>query len=414
MDVWFHRFHNPHLPLPGETFPRGGYVGVPDGYVYYWPHAESWENIPKKGGKAEGRGAEGSSEAGIKTYMSKKLSEVELRQAIAKLVVNCDLPFKIVEAEAKNFIPSRWTVARNTVAFAAAALHAAKAELQGKEGELGCKVWYTIDIWTAPNGKAWLVVTGHWIDESFQLCEAVFEFRELPGRHGAAQIVQIMEDTVVMWGLEGRCLGLTTDNASANIAAYRRLSEEGGGRAFFNSCLHFRCVSHVVNLAVQAGLKVEAIRALLKVLRDMASWVGYSPQGSAAFLGLQRGLNQQARVKKPALKLVQDSPIRWGSTHAMIERFLELENSITVFLASTQGLAKEDKEKVEKMRLSDEQWGMLRELKFFLSPFNKVSKAAEGTAYPTLSMVVPYYNGLIDAMEARLAKGTSALLKPLV
>ncbi|CAI5479296.1 unnamed protein product [Closterium sp. Yama58-4] len=126
-----------------------------DGYVYYWLHAESWPNIPKKGGKAKGRGAEGLSEAGIKGYMSKKLSEVELRQAIAKLVMTCDLPFKIVEAEA---------------------------------------------------------------------------------------IAQIVEDTVVSWGLEGRCLGLTTDNASANIAAYRRLSEEGGGRAFFNSRLHFNRV----------------------------------------------------------------------------------------------------------------------------------------------------------------------------
>ncbi|CAI6001051.1 unnamed protein product [Closterium sp. NIES-64] len=400
--------------LPGETFPRGGYVGVPDGYVYYWPHAEKWPNIPKKGGRAEGRGAEGSGVAGIKTYMSKKLSEVELRQTIAKLVVTCDLPFKIVEAEAvthafcvpsqpslqfrelltlcnqhcgdKNFIPSRWTVARDIVAYAAAALSAAKAELQGKEGDLGCKVSITIDIWTAPNGKAWLVVTGHWIDESFQLREAVLEFRELTGRHGAVQIAQVVEDTVV------------------------------------------RCISHVVNLAVQAGLKVNAVGLLLKVLRDMASWVGFSPQRSAAFLGLQRSLNMQARVKKPALKLVQDSPTRWGSTHAMIDRYLELHHPITVHVHNNhaplmprptthypkQGMSKTDKDKVEKMRLSDEKWDMLKELRTFLSPFNKVSKAAEGTAYPTLSMVVPYYNGLIDAMEARLTKGLSALLNPLV
>ncbi|CAI6008914.1 unnamed protein product [Closterium sp. NIES-65] len=227
--------------------------GMPDGYVYYWPPTEKWPNIPKKGGRAERRGAEGSGVVGIKTYMLKKLSEVELRQAIAKLVVTCD-PLKIVEAEAfrelltlcnqhcgdKNFMPSRWTVARDIVAFAAAALSAAKAELQGKEGELGCKVSMTIDIWTAPNRKAWIVVTGNWIDESFQLREAVLEFRELTGRHGAVQIAQVVEDTVVKWGLERRCMGLTSDNAWANIAAFRRLSEEGGVRRFFNTRLHFR------------------------------------------------------------------------------------------------------------------------------------------------------------------------------
>ncbi|CAI5526678.1 unnamed protein product [Closterium sp. Naga37s-1] len=98
----------------------------------------------------------------------------------------------------------------------------------------------------------------------------------------------------------------------------------------------------------------------------------------------------------------------------MADRVLLLQNPITVFFASTQGLAKADKEKVEKLRLSDEQWDLLKELRTFLSHFNKVSKAAEGTAYPTVSMVVPYYNDLIDAMESRLAKGPSATLRPMI
>ncbi|CAI7797321.1 unnamed protein product, partial [Closterium sp. NIES-54] len=56
----------------------------------------------------------------------------------------------------------------------------------------------------------------------------------------------------------------------------------------------------------------------------------------------------------------------------------------------------------------------LQAVKTFLSPFAKVSKAAEGAAYPTVSMVVPYYNGLIDAMESRLAKGPSPTLQPMI
>ncbi|CAI7829435.1 unnamed protein product [Closterium sp. NIES-53] len=176
---------------------------------------------------------------GIERFMTTKLSTVELRQAIAKLLVICDLPFRIVEAEAKNFIPSRWKVSRDTVVFAAAALQSAIAEMLAKEGELGCKVSFTIDMWTAPNNKAWLVVTGHWIDENFQLRTTVLEFREMLGRHGAKEMAQVVEETVVQWGLEGRCLGFTTDNASSNIAAFRRMSEEGGGQCF-DSCMHFR------------------------------------------------------------------------------------------------------------------------------------------------------------------------------
>ncbi|CAI5503698.1 unnamed protein product, partial [Closterium sp. Naga37s-1] len=384
----------PAVQLPGETFPHGDYKGVPDGYVDGWPHAKSWPHLAKKKGKASG-GDRGSS--GIERFLTTKLTTVELRQAIAKLVVTCDLPFRIVEAEAfwellillnrncaqKNFIPSRWTVSRDTVVYAAAALQSAIAEMLAKEGGLGCKVSLTIDMWTAPNNKAWLVVTGHKIDENFQLRTMVLEFREMHGRHGGKEMARVVEETVVQWGLEGRCLGFMTDNASSNIAAFRRMSEEGGGQCFFNSRMHFRCLAHVINLAVKAALAMAAIRKLLKILREVVSWIGFSPQRSGKSLGLQRTLNTQANPAKlkPALKL---------------------------------GLSKADKKKVESMRLTDADWETLQAVKTFLSPFAKVSKAAEGAAYPTEAMVVPYHNGLIGAMESRLAKGPSATLKLMI
>ncbi|CAI7791678.1 unnamed protein product [Closterium sp. NIES-53] len=82
--------------------------------------------------------------------------------------------------------------------------------------------------------------------------------------------------------------------------------------------------------------------------------------------------------------------------------------------STRQGLSKTDKKKVESLRLTDADWETLQAVKTFLSPFAKVSKAAEGAAYPTVSMVVPYYNGLIDAMESRLAKGPSPTLQPMI
>ncbi|CAI7771365.1 unnamed protein product [Closterium sp. NIES-54] len=140
----------------------------------------------------------------------------------------------------KNFIPSLSTVSRDTVVHATAALQSSIAEMLAKEGDLGCKVSITIYMWTAPNNKAWLVVTGHWIDENFQLRTMVLEFHEMLGRHGGREMAQVVEETIVQWGLEGRCLGFTTDNASSNIAAFRRMSEEGGGQCFFNLRMHFR------------------------------------------------------------------------------------------------------------------------------------------------------------------------------
>ncbi|CAI7907274.1 unnamed protein product [Closterium sp. NIES-53] len=427
----------------------------------------------------------------MERFMTTKLSTEELRQAIVRLVVTCDLPFRIVESEAvsvpcKNFIPSRWTVSRDTVVYATAALQSAIAEMLAKEGELGCKVSITIDMWTAPNNKAWLVVTGHWIDESFQLRTMVLEFREMLGRHGGREMAQVVEETIVQCTLQlahalpvsvGVCVGrvcgsvgvcLTTwGSGLVFVARSNHVSSNFPFSLSLMLCSVRRCLAHVINLALQAALAVDSIRKLLKILREMASWIGFSPQRSGSFLGLQRTLNSQANpatpkpalklvqdsptrwgsthdmveraavlqnpitvffaqtqrtlnsqanpaTPKPALKLVQDSPTRWGSTHDMVERAAVLQNPITVFFAQTQGLSKTDKKKVESLRLTDADWETLQAVETFLSPFAKVSKAAEGAAYPTVSMVVPYYNGLIDAMESRLAKGPSPTLQPMI
>ncbi|CAI7890464.1 unnamed protein product [Closterium sp. NIES-54] len=91
-------------------------------------------------------------------------------------------------------------------------------------------------------GGAWVQGVDHhqWIDENFQLHTMMLEFREMLGRHGGKEMAHVVEETVAQWGLEERCLGFTIDNASSNIAAFKRMSEEGSGQCFFNSRMHFR------------------------------------------------------------------------------------------------------------------------------------------------------------------------------
>ncbi|CAI5966512.1 unnamed protein product [Closterium sp. NIES-64] len=389
MHVWHHRYHTPSVHLPGETFPRGGYKGVPDGYVYQWPHAKTWPQLAK--GKAMATGG-GDGSGGIERWMTAKLTSVQLRQAITKLVVTCDLPFRIVEAEA--FRELLILLNRNC---AQKKLHPLALDgFPRHSGLFGCcsSVSHRGDAGEGGGAGVQGVVHHRHVDVTQQQGVAggngSLDRRGLPAAHN--------------------------DNASSNTAAFRWMSEEGGGQCFFNSRMHFRCLAHVINLAVKAALAVTAIRKLLKILREMASWIGYSPQRSGKFLGLQRTLNAQGNPAKPkpALKLVQDSLTRWGSTHDMVERAGVLQEPISVYFAQTQGVSKADKAKLDTLRLTDADWDTLHSVKTFLSPFAKVSKAAEGAAYPTVSMVLPYYNGLIDAMESRLAKGPSATLKPMI
>ncbi|CAI7764195.1 unnamed protein product [Closterium sp. NIES-53] len=377
MHVWHHRYHTPSVHLPGETFPRGGYKGVPDGYVDGWPHAKSWPHLAKKKETASG-GAPGS--GGMERFMTTKLSTEELRQAIAKLVVTCDLPFHIVESEAKNFIPSRWTVSRDIVVYATAALQSAIAEMLAKEGELGCKVSITIDMWTAPNNKAWLVVTSHWIDENFQLRTMVLEFHEMLGRHGGREMAQVVEETIVHAGSTG--CGFHTEVAED--------TERDGVVDWLLSTALGVFLGPTADLEL-AGQPRHA-EASVEAGAGQSYALGVDPRhGRACGCSAEP---HHCLLRPDTVSVIPPSP--------------------QTILSTRQGLSKTDKKKVESLRLTDADWETLQAVKTFLSPFAKVSKAAEGAAYPTVSMVVPYYNGLIDAMESRLAKGPSPTLQPMI
>ncbi|CAI7919388.1 unnamed protein product, partial [Closterium sp. NIES-53] len=135
-------------------------------------------------------------------------------------------------------IPSRWTVARDTVVLADLALEAAIAELASTT----CAVSYSTDMWTGPNGKAYMVLTGHFVSVQWELRQVILAFVDMPGRHGGKEIAKAVEKVVVQWKLQTRCLGLTTDNASANVVALRHLAEEGEFSGYFSEKAHYRSV----------------------------------------------------------------------------------------------------------------------------------------------------------------------------
>ncbi|CAI7876704.1 unnamed protein product [Closterium sp. NIES-53] len=325
-DIWQYRSLRPHLLTKGETFSEGGYDRVPDKKVVNWPHVASWPNLPV----VQTPSAKGEA-GGVERFVTVRLSKLKLHAAITKLVVTGDLPFRIVELDA-GVIPSRWTVARGTVVLADLALDAAIAELASTT----CAVSYITDMWTGPNGKAYMVLRGHFVSVQWELRQMILAFVEMPGRHGGKEIAKAVEKVVVQWKLQTRCLSLTTDNASANVVALRHLVEEGEFSGYFSKKAHYRCLSHIVNLAVQSGLGVESMTVPLKKVREITTWVGMSPQREAAFIALQV---RHGVLPNGPHKLVQDSPTRWGSTHEMVKRFLLLRPFIDMHFACEQARA---------------------------------------------------------------------------
>ncbi|CAI5514519.1 unnamed protein product [Closterium sp. Naga37s-1] len=300
---------------------------------------------------------------------------------------------------------------------------------------LAGRVTLTTDIWTSENKIAFMVVTAHRLTEDFKLQQMVIDFRPLEGSHTGEKIATELEAVIREWGLGDLFFGVTTDNAENNNRAVRLLAgvkdNIPGSRPrdplLLSLSRHFRCVAHVLNLAVQLALAVDTVAEPLKRLRAVAHHIGWSVQRSERFFDIQKryaatlagratgegteeGGGQAATEgggtwrKVPVdLRLIVDSDTRWGSTLEMVIRGLALCIPLTMFFdETTPGISKETREQWAKIRLSDAHWASLRELRDFLEPFDAITLFVEGSLYPTMAGVVPQYNMLLDILDKAL------------
>ncbi|CAI7881007.1 unnamed protein product, partial [Closterium sp. NIES-53] len=242
---------NNRLVGEGETFPEKGYEGVPNGGID-WPYCTHWPNFPGAGrqGGVRGRG-------GMERFVGHRFSVRSLREAVTKMVVTGNVPFRFVELEAfrelmvllnpnvanVRVLPSRWTVARDVVVFAERARLEAMADLAPQPRERATGVAISSDIWTGGNRKAYSVVKGHFVTRDWKLREVTLDFREMTGRHGGEEIADLVLEVVRDWDLVDRCVAFVCDNASSNTRAFHLLSGGSSRPAIFRPGMHVRYVA---------------------------------------------------------------------------------------------------------------------------------------------------------------------------
>lgn len=90
-----------------------------------------------------------------------------------------------------------------------------------------------------------------------------------------------------------------------------------------------------------------------------------------------------------------DMPVRWSSTHEMIERFYSMKDAIKSVLA-TQAFD----DSINLVALTDGDWVAIKELLDFFSIFVKTTTMMQGDTYPTLNRTLPEYLRLIKSLES--------------
>jgi hypothetical protein len=258
-----------------------------------------------------------------------------------------------------------------------------KEELKVFFQNLDSKVSFTTDCWTSPNNLAFMGVTAHFIDKDWNMKAMTLDFSSLSGPHTGLNLYKSFVRVLDTFGLSTKVLGVTLDNASNNNSFIEKLSV--GSETSFESFHHIRCFSHVLNLSAQAALEV--LKEDLIKLRSAIKKIRCSPQSFMKFRELQNGTG---------LKPILDCPTRWNSTADMLERALKLRDCLVAF-SSIFDATKNASEETLSLPLNS--WTNFERIFEYLLPFRQATLLICGDTYPSISMIVPLYNSLLDHLK---------------
>jgi hypothetical protein len=190
-------------------------------------------------------------------------SPEEFKRRLVKWVVLDDQPFSAVESPrvwslfslftADVSFPSADTIKREIMKC----YQEEEVRIRGRLRAAGSKISVTLDCWTSPNVKAFLGITGHYIDNNWTSHSLILAFAPLLGRHSGEDLCEAFTTACDRLEILPKLLGVTTDNASNNDNFLFRFEGVCKSRdiVFDKKEQHMRCIAHVTNLAVQALLR---------------------------------------------------------------------------------------------------------------------------------------------------------------
>ncbi|CAJ0767647.1 9464_t:CDS:2 [Entrophospora sp. SA101] len=189
----------------------------------------------------------------------------------------------------------------------------------------------TMDIWTSITKESYLGITAHYINSHWEMKRFLLDIIPLTERHTSdliiSELIKILEDFNM------------GDNAANMVSAGEKLSNElelRFGNSFFK---HYRCVAHIINLAVR-----------------------------------------------------HDVDIRWNSTHLMIERFIEIRSII-------ECLVNNNYEELQDLCLTTSDWKHIGELYHILEPMYEATKLSSSSSYPTMGDVRLAFIGMFTTLD---------------
>ncbi|XP_023896650.1 zinc finger BED domain-containing protein RICESLEEPER 2-like [Quercus suber] len=200
------------------------------------------------------------------------------RKALAEMIIIDELPFRFVEGYGFQRysttlqpklqirdIPSRQTVARDVIGIYGVEREKLRGALKGR------RVCLTTDTWTSIQNLNYMSLTGHFIDDDWNLHNRILNFCQVED-HREETIGRKIEMCLREWGVDG-IFTLIVDNASSNgttIKFLQTVTKDWKGTVLEHEFLHMRCCAHILNLIVGDGLK--EIDASIARVHEAVRW----------------------------------------------------------------------------------------------------------------------------------------------
>ncbi|XP_052297065.1 zinc finger BED domain-containing protein RICESLEEPER 2-like [Citrus sinensis] len=258
----------------------------------------------------------------ISAFDSTAFDKALARQKIARMIIMHELPLRFVEYEGfrdlMSFVqPLLGKICRNTVKREVFKLFDfEKAKTMALLEDITSKVSITTDMWTSSHQKkGYMVVTVHFIDNSWTLRNRILRFIYVPSPHTAEALFNELAKCLLDWNVDRRLSTIIIDNCSTNDAMILLLLAKFPPGSFLlnGKLLHVRCCAHILNLIVKDGL--DAIGDGIEKVRNSVNYWTSSPKRIELF---EDTANRQLKLNC-SKSLVLDCKTRWNSTYLMLE-----------------------------------------------------------------------------------------------
>lgn len=270
------------------------------------------------------------------------------------------------------------------------------------------KLHLSLDVWSAPNHKAFLGTCVKFVDpETKETLQALLALSELPGLdgpggHGGAEQWKLLQQVLDDYNIWNKLGIFTGDNHGSNDKLCRFLGEhlQNNGIKWDAKKQRIRCHGRVVNLAVQAFLFIdskEAATAALDQIEDgdktafgsdfferikaqkTLGWRRLGPLGKVHNISVHMRENDyrwNLFKKRAGRSLGLDNDTRWNSWFLLLNAVLDLQEHVEWYQRKYYDDMRDD-------YLSPDEWQALGDTHNFLQPFWRITQLTEGR-YATL------------------------------